>query len=324
MFFPFRKIIHTLWIGVLILAACNAPATTTLHDQQANTLRPAPSAAATKPASTPSKSKLPAFSHVFIIVLENKEESAVINNTDAAYFNKLATQYARATNYYGIRHPSLPNYLAMIGGDTFGVKSDCTKCFINEDNLAAQLETAGHSWKGYMEGMPQPCYVGSADPYAQKHNPFIYFDNIRNDPTRCNKLVPLTQLDADLQANPLPHLVWITPDLCSDTHDCPISTGDKWLETWVPKLLASPAWKNNGVLFITYDEGSGNKGCCQLATGGEIATLVISPLVKAGFQSSVPYNHYSLLRTIEEAWGLPLLRNAGCDCTQALSDFFAK
>ncbi|MFN8477844.1 MAG: hypothetical protein U0074_08525 [Kouleothrix sp.] len=93
-----------------------------------------------------------------------------------------------AEQYYGVA-TNLPNHLALIGGDTFGIASDCTSCFVNKPNLVDQLEANGKSWKAYMESMPNPCFVGDAPPlYRQKHNPFIYFDNIRNDPERCGKL----------------------------------------------------------------------------------------------------------------------------------------
>ncbi|MCX6049005.1 MAG: hypothetical protein NT075_28220 [Chloroflexi bacterium] len=306
------------------LMACSASIFGTKNNNNTggSTIATGPMTTATRPAIT---STLPAFSHIFIIVMENKDEDALDNNPDAPYLTKLAAQYASADNFYGIRHPSLPNYMAMTGGDTFGIEHDCIDCFVNQDNLAAQLEVKGHSWKGYMESMPAPCFVGDALPlYKQKHNPFIYYDNIRKDPARCNKIVPLTQLEPDLQANTVPDFVWITPNLCNDTHDCPIKTGDQWLQIWVPKILASPAWQKGGVLFITYDEGKGDKGCCTVAVGGQVVTLVISPLVQPGFVSSVAYSHYSFLRTVEEAWGLPLLGYAGCDCTKPMTDFFVK
>jgi len=210
----------------------------------------------------------------------------------------------------------------MTGGSTFGITSDCTNCFVNATNIVDQLEGAGKSWKGYMESMPSPCFLGNSGQYVQKHNPFIYYDDIRNNSTRCNKIVPFTQFDTDLNNNTVPNYAWITPNLCNDTHDCSISTGDKWLKTWVTKILASSAWKQNGVLFITYDEGSSNAGCCTYATGGHIVTLVISLLGRSAFQSPVAYDHYSLLRTIEDSWGLSELRNAACACSQPMSDFF--
>jgi hypothetical protein len=173
--------------------------------------------------------------------------------------------------------------------------------------------------------MPSACFVGDAPPlYKQKHNPFIYYDNVRTNPARCSQIVPFTQFAADTQANALPDFAWITPNMCNDMHDCSVSAGDTWLKTWVPTILQSPAWKDNGVLFITFDEGQTTAGCCGNAAGGRIATLVISPLGRPGFVSETPYTHYSLLRTIESAWGLLLLGRANCDCALPMADFFTQ
>jgi phosphatidylinositol-3-phosphatase len=281
-------------------------------------------------AGTPSSSappsvpgQLPAFGHVFIVVLENKEASTVLGSPAAPYFNQLASQYASASNYYAVAHPSLPNYLALTGGSTFGITTDCTSCNVQADNIATEVEQAGRSWKAYMESLPAPCYTGAYAPlYAKRHDPFMYYDNIRGDANQCQNVVPLTQLQADLQANAVPDLAWITPNTCSDMHDCRISSGDAWLQTWVPQILASSAWQDNGVLFVLFDEGQSRAGCCGNAAGGKVASLVISPLVKPGFVSATPYSHYSLLRTIEEAWGLPLLGKAGSSSTASMSDFF--
>lgn len=279
---------------------------------------------AAMPEDSAASAPLPAFKHIFIIVLENKAYHQVVGSAKAGYITTLAHQYGLAANYYGIRHPSLPNYIALTSGDTFGITTDCTDCFLDQTNLVDQLEAAGKSWKGYMESMPGACFVGDAPPlYRQKHNPFIYYDNVRNDPARCAKVVPFTQFATDLQANALPDFVWITPNMCNDSHDCPISTSDTWLKTWVPQIVQSPAWRDDGALFITFDEGvKGDGGCCTYADGGRIATLVISPLGKPGFVSDVAYDHYALLRTIEQAWGLPLLGHASCHCAQVMADFF--
>ena len=114
--------------------------------------------------------------------------------------------------------------------------------------------------------------------------------------------------------------------MCNDSHDCPTNAGDVWLKTWIPTILNSRAWNDNGVLFITYDEGdtrlSQTTSCCQEGNGGHVVTLVISPLGKPGYQSPVAYDHYSLLRTIEDAWGLPELGGAACDCAPPMADFF--
>ena len=297
----------------LLLASCvTSPSTSALL----------PAGGTAQPAAS-----LPPFKHIFVIVMENKESSQLIGSSKAPYLNDLAQEYGLATNYYGIRHPSLPNYLALTGGSTFGITSDCTTCTIAQSNLVDQLETAGKSWKAYIESMPGPCYIGDAPPlYRQKHNPFIYYDNVRTNPQRCNNIAPFTQFAIDAQADALPNYVWITPNMCNDSHDCPISTGDAWLKQWVPTILNSQAWKDHGLLFITYDEGDSKKifstTCCQEGNGGRVATLVISPLSKPGYQSPTGYDHYSLLRTIEDAWGLPELGGAACDCAPPMADFF--
>lgn len=300
----------------LIVQAGTAP----LASTPTSTITPIPSSTA-----APS-GRIPSFSHVFTIIMENEALEAILGNTSSApYINSLAQKYGIAANYYGIGHPSLQNYIALIGGDTFGINSDCTDCFIDAPNLVDQLEGAGKTWKAYMESMPSPCFVGDDSPlYRQKHNPFIYFDNIRNNPARCAKIVPFSQFDQDLQAGTLPDYVWITPNMCNDIHDCSLATGDAWLQTWVSKIVNSPAWQQNGVLFLTFDESerSDTSGCCVYAAGGHILTLVISPLGKPTYQSQAAYGHYSLLRTVEEAWGLPFLSKAACDCSPPMADFF--
>jgi hypothetical protein len=265
---------------------------------------------------------VPSFSHVFVIILENKEYDKVIGNPAAApYFNSLAKQYGLATNYYGVTHPSLPNYIALTAGDTYTITTNCEKCFLDVPNIADQIERTGRIWKAYIEAMPQACFVGSKRPlYAQKHNPFIYYDDIRNNPVRCRRIVPFTDFALDLQNKTLPHYSWITPDMCNSEHDCSVAKGDAWLQTWVPRILASPAWQQGGALFITYDEGSTSQGCCAGSVGGRIATLVISPLGKPAFQSAAAHDHYSLLRTIEEAWDMPPLGKAAG--ARTLGDFF--
>lgn len=266
---------------------------------------------------------LPVFSHIFVIVLENHEYNSVIGNAKAPYTNSLASAYGLATQYYGIRHPSLPNYMALTGGSTFGIKSDCNKCFKNVTNLADQIEASGRTWKAYMESMPTPCYLGDSPDglYAQKHNPFVYYNDIRLNSARCNADdVPFTQFYTDVSNGTLPNFAWITPNMCNDAHDCDISVADTWLSQVVPLILNSPAYQDNGALFLTFDEGTTNLGCCGLAHGGHVATLVISPLGLAGYQSSVPETHYSLLRTVEDCWGLPAMRSA--KKSSAMSEFF--
>ena len=283
-------------------------------------LAAAPLAASAQSSAPTATSAVPSFSHIFVIVLENHEYGDVVGNPQLPYLNDLATQYGLATASYGVSHPSLPNYLALTGGDTFGVTSDCTDCFVNSPNLVDQLETAGKSWKAYMDGMPSPCFLGNQDQYAQKHNPFLYYDDVRTNPARCAKIAPFTDFAGDLKATTVPDFAWITPDQCNDMHSCPAAQGDAWLKTWVPQILASPAWKDGGALFITFDEGTSDAGCCGSSGGGHIATLVISPLGIPGTKSDTPVEHYGLLRTIEESWRMPYL---GAAATAApLTGFF--
>jgi hypothetical protein len=282
---------------------------------------PAPSHSA-PPA--PALAAVPAFSHIFVIVMENHEYGSVIGRPDAPYVNSLAATYGLATNYYAASHPSLPNYFALTAGSTFGIASDCTTCYTNATNIADQVESSGRSWKAYMEDMPTPCYLGaSSGNYAMKHDPFMYYTDIRNNPARCAAhVVPFTQFGVDISSGQVPNFVWITPNMCNDTHDCPVATGDAWLGTVVPRITGSAAFRNGGVLFITWDEGSSNASCCGDAWGGHVATLVISPRSIPGFRSGTAENHYGLLRTIEDGFQLGHLGAAAWSSSVPLREYF--
>jgi len=299
------------------------------HATPAPTSTPAASAAtpvsrAAAPAPPPAPAAVPSFSHVFVIVMENHEYNSVIGNPAAPYTNGLLSSYGVATNYYAASHPSLPNYLALTAGSTFGVDSDCTTCFVSATNIADQVEASGRSWKAYMEDMPAPCYKGaSSGNYAMKHNPFMYYNDIRNNPVRCAAHVaPFTQFWGDMSGGQLPNFVWITPNMCNDTHDCPVGSGDAWLRSVVPTITGSAAFRNGGVLFITWDEGSTNAACCSGSWGGHVATLVIAPNAKSGFRSGAAENHYGLLRTIEDGFHLSHLAAAGWASNLPLREYF--
>ncbi len=267
---------------------------------------------------------VPAFSHIFLIVMENREATAVVDSPDAPYLATLVSRYALAARYYGVTHPSLPNYLALTGGDTFGISTNCTNCPIRAPNLVDQLEDHHKSWKAYLEGFPGGCFTGAAtDGYAKKHNPFMYYTNVVENPGRCARQVSLSQLQHDLAQDSVPDFVWITPNMCHSMHDCLTLEGDQWLQSIVPQIRASRAWANRGVLFIVWDEGSTGAGCCGQLGGGRVALFAISPLSKPGYRSETAANHYALLRTIEDAWTLGYLRHAGDPTTPALSDLFS-
>jgi phosphatidylinositol-3-phosphatase len=256
---------------------------------------------------------------VAVLLLENKEYGQIIGNPDLPYINSLANRYALATSYYGIRHPSLPNYIAVTSGSTAGITSDCVHCRVKGLNLVDQLETAGASWKAYLEGVPSRCYKGGdTGLYVKRHNPFAYYNDIVGSRSRCKKMVPLTYLTRDIRTGDLPRFIWITPNLCHDMHDCDPVKGDTFLSRLLPPLLAKLGPK--GVLFLTFDEGTTDAGCCKKARGGHVMTIAAGPGARRGVKSAVPYDHYSLLRTIEERFRLHKLGNAGCACTRSMKD----
>jgi hypothetical protein len=242
----------------------------------------------------------------------------VIGTSDAPFTNRLARHAGLATQMYATRHPSLPNYLAMLGGSTFGITSDCTDCRVAASSLVDQLASAHLSWRAYMEGLPRRCFTGSdAGDYAEKHDPFAYFTRITGDAARCRSIVPLARLSRDERAGSLPRLVWISPNLCHDTHDCSVSTGDRFLSGLIPPLLRSLGPR--GLLVLTWDEGSSDDGCCALAAGGHIATILAGGLARAGARTSIPVDQYSILQTIDDLFRLPRLRGAACVCTPSLA-----
>jgi phosphatidylinositol-3-phosphatase len=313
------------------LTAANPVATPTPNPtpSPAATVAPVsgPASASHPPVPTPppaGSGSVPAFSHVFVIVMENHEYGSVIGSGAAPYIDSLANSYGLATNYYGVSHPSLPNYLALTAGSTFGIASDCTTCYVSATNIADQVEASGRSWKAYMEDMPSPCFMGGwSGNYAMKHDPFMYYNDIRNNAARCaTHVVPFSQFWGDMSSGQVPNFVWITPNMCNDMHDCSVATGDAWLRSVVPAITGSAAFRNGGALFITFDEGSSNAGCCGDSWGGHVATIVVSSRSIPGFRSGAAENHYGLLRTVEDAFRLGHLNAAGWSSNVPLREYF--
>jgi phospholipase C len=206
------------------------------------------------------------------------------------YIHTLATSTATLTNYHASSHPSLPNYLALTSGSTWGITDDGYHVLPTQD-VGHQLTAAGIPWRAYMEGMGTDCRV-SGGGYAVKHNPFAYYGGL------CpSSVVPLTALSADLRAPMPPRFIWITPNLCHDMHDCSAATGDAWLQTVVPSITGAPAM-SNGVLFITWDENEGGGS-------NQVLTLVLGS--RRPVSPAHAYSHPSLLASIEDMLGLPRL-----------------
>jgi len=231
---------------------------------------------------------LPEGASVFEIVMENRSASEALAQP---YLSTLAHRHALATNYRAVAHPSLPNYLALTSGSTFGITDDAYHG-LPAGGLGAELTSHGVTWRAYMEGMTGDCLSDHAR-YAVKHNPFVYYGGACPD-----SVVPFDTLASDL-ASGTPRFVWITPDLCHDAHDCSTRAGDDFLRGLVPEILASPAWTRGGVLFITWDEDDGS-------AGNKVATIVASPNLKA-HETARPYTHYSLLATVQDLLAVPRL-----------------
>ena len=252
--------------------------------------------------------------HIFVLVLENHSYGQVIGNPNLPTLNALAQRGALARQYTGVAHPSLPNYVALIAGSTMNTRGDNPAQTFSGPTLASQLEDKGLSWKGYMQGLPKP---GSNAPYAglygKKHNPFMLNADIAREPKRAANVVPFEQLGADLAAGHAPNFALLVPDVCHDLHGdvrCRGRAnvermGDAFLKTWADKIMASSVWKPGAALIVTFDEGEDAQG-----GGGRVATLILTPQGKPGVVSDQRYNHYSLLRTLEDRLGLPPLRNA--------------
>ena len=315
---PASTILTLVFISQFVIGCLGVPATPTVAAPTPTVRQPTATSTFTEtPNPTPTTIPLvPDFAHIVIIIFENREYGTVIGSPLMPYFNMVADSFTLLDQYYAVTHPSLPNYLALIGGDTFGITDDCdfSDCFIGAPSLPDLIEGSGRTWKTYQDDMPEPCFKGNTIRYVRKHNPFIFFDSIRQNLDRCQAdIVPLTQMGDDILANDLPNFIFITPDICYSAHDCNIDLADGWLKDQID--LIHPALDATGepyLIVITWDEGQGTHSCCGIPEpgGGRIATVLISPQVRPNFKDSTPYTHYSLLKTISEAWRLPYLGHA--------------
>jgi phosphatidylinositol-3-phosphatase len=306
---------------------------------------------------------IPRYNHIIEIMMENTSFSTIIGNSFAPNINALAKKYGLATDYFGVTHPSEPNYLANIGGSFFGVQDDnqfyCTSALATTDpncagttvdhtvsnpSLATQLTAAGKTWKGYFQNLPPIPSTGivmtgpnangpytfkwpsNTDAlYASKHNPFVNFTGTQK---ALANMVPDTQLGADLATGHLPNYSFVVPDQCHDMHgigacgdeNALISTGDTYVGTFVGMIMHSEVWEHGrNAIVITWDEddfsdaGKPGTGCCGADPGGgHVVTIVITSKSHEHVVDNTPYNHYSLLLSLEKGFGLPCLAHA-CD-----------
>ena len=253
---------------------------------------------------------------IVVIVMENHSYSQIVNNTSAPYLNSLIHRYGLATNYTGVAHPSEPNYLALFSGSTQGVTDDAVHDF-SGGNLADQLEAHGRTWRVVAENVPGGCYRGATfygGPdgggwYARKHEPAVMFKGIAGNAVRCAKITDLRHFSLTAANFQL-----VVPNMCHDMHDCSVGVGDAFLKGLVSPIIANPAFAHT-LVVITFDEGTDAVG-----GGGRVVTVLIGPTVRRAARSSVAHTHYSLLRTIENAWSLGCL-NRSCAAND-LREFF--
>ena len=282
-------------------------------------------------AVPPVSAQMGSVKTVFVILLENHNWSQFQGSPDAPYINNtLLPQASWAQQYFnppGI-HPSLPNYMWLEAGTNLGITNDNDPASNHQSStahLATQLKNAGISWKSYQEDISgTTCPLTSVNRYAPKHNPFVYFDDVTgaNNPNSAYCIAhvrPLTEMSSDLQSNSIANYIFISPNLCNDGHDScppdnnPVRQADDWLAANIPLIMGSAAYKS-GAIFITWDEGSSGDG--------PIGLILLSPFAKGGgYSNSIHYTHGSLLRTVEEIFGVNLL--AGANTEKDLSDLFA-
>lgn len=255
---------------------------------------------------------IPVVAHVFLLVEENHAYGDVVGNTATMpYTNSLATRYALATQYYSNLHNSLPNYFMLTVGELVATNDQFTGV-VTSDNVARAVTAAGKTWKIYAESLPSPGYVGgSLTPYARDHDPFAYFSDVLNSTAQMDNIVPFTQLASDLGNNALPDYAMIVPNLEDDGHDCPneapsctdaekLANVDQWIQANLSGLIGSPAFQNS-VLIYTWDESV----LTDTANGGgHVATILISPKVRSGYQSTTMYQHQSTLKLTMQLLGI--------------------
>lgn len=292
------------------------------------------------------------FDHVFVVVMENHGTKTIIGDPVMPYVTHLAHTYGYEDNYFGVTHPSMPNYIAMTAGSNYYSHSDNSSQTFPHANLFSEMTAAHLSWKGYMGGLPHAGFTGTQYPlhaknplYVNKHDPFVLYPQIKNDPRLMKNVVPLKQIYTDLRKGNAPRLSFIVPDVCNDMHgmggtQCSYGNetrlrklGNATIRRLVGAIMGSESWTGNSAIFITWDETTytGNKATDGWASaaggpdspvlpagtkllpaggvygGGRVPMIVIAHNYPGHVVSHVWADHYSLLRTLEQSWHLPYL-----------------
>ncbi|WP_214414054.1 alkaline phosphatase family protein [Sphaerisporangium fuscum] len=265
-------------------------------------------AAATPAAAAPA---VPRFDHVVVVMFENTDYSTVKGSSNAPYLNSLASQGALFTGSFALTHPSQPNYVGLFSGSTQGIDGDkCRSGDLTRGNLGQQLLDAGLSFKGYSENLPSAgSTTCSSGRYARKHAPWTNFPTVKGAAYN----VPFTQFPSDF--GKLPTIAFVTPNMCNDMHDCSLKTGDGWLKSNLDSYVQW-AKTHNSLLIATFDEDD------RSSSVNQIYTVFAGANVKAGYQSGTQINHYTVLRTLEDMYGLSPL--GGAANKSAVTDVWAR
>jgi len=274
----------------------------------------------------PGTGKIPRVAHVFVLVEENHSFESVIANPSMPYTNSLANQYGLATAYFANVHNSLPNYFMLTVGRLVA-ENDLYSGTVTANNVARALTSVGKTWKIYAESLPHRGYKGpNVFPYGKDHNPFAYFADVINSPAQSANMVPFGELSTDIQNDTLPDYAMIVPNFVNDGHDCPphmtacsnthkLANIDHWVETNIGPLISSSAF-GDSVLIYTWDESNSTDAANQ---GGHIATILIGPSVRNGYQSTTFYQHQSTLKLTLQLLGVtdyPGLATTAPDMTE--------
>jgi len=281
--------------------AAAAPAESTVPPTPSSTTRPSAASPCGVRTVAPAR-----YGHVVWIWMENKTYGNVLGDASAPYATALARQCGTDRSYHQVGSPSLPNYLGATSGDTYGIADDAGPSAhrLTGDNIFRQVRAAAGTERSYVEDMPADCVAAAQGRYAVKHNPAAYYVGGADHPACLTDDVPMGTstggaLAADLGADHLPTFALVVPNLCDDSHDCPPSTADRWLASWLPRILDSPTYRSGDTaVFVVWDEST------------PMPNIVITPTTPPGLVSTAPVDHYSLLRTTEEILALPLLGRA--------------
>jgi phosphatidylinositol-3-phosphatase len=275
---------------------------------------------------------VPRSSHVWVITEENHSYEDVVGNSQMPYYNQLIHQYGLATQFYSDEHSSLPALMWLVAGAPVTLNNDTVSCNHANDNVVRELLKQGYTWRSYQSNMPsagfQGLYGGTGNTYYRRHNPLIDFTDVCPGTGQDKNSVPYSQMATDFVHGDIVNYAYITPDADEDAHNGTLQAADQWLQTNVPAILARPEFSpgGDGILFIAWDEGtlSTDSRCSEtvaVGCGGRIATLVIGPFVKPGYQSTITYHNENVLKTVCAAMGLSPCPGAAQNAAP-MADFF--